>query len=178
MQFIITRCKKNIMLDRKPLFARIYPNFLLQLCTIFLARFHRSIKNRSANFKPDTERNFFASSSNAKPSNVRQVYCGACASVYLLSSAATAATPSKTGKGASRYPVFCAVLPLVRSSSNDGFSDWVSGSRFTCSLVWPSKWRRCMHVSDRKWRAPLSDALQGAQQTFRLHPRTSSELDD
>ena len=44
--------------------------------------------------------------------------------------------------------------------------DRLSGSRFSSQSGLAFELRRCMHVSDWQWRAPLSGALQVAQQTF------------
>jgi hypothetical protein len=41
-----------------------------------------------------------------------------------------------------------------------------SGSRFSSQSGLMFEWHRCKHMSDRQWRAPLSGALQDAQQTF------------
>ena len=67
-------------------------------------------------------------------------------------------------------------------AANVGFSNWVfrsssfslfvlglchsSGSRFSSQSGLMFEWHRCKHMSDRQWRAPLSGALQDAQQTF------------
>jgi len=44
--------------------------------------------------------------------------------------------------------------------------DRLSGSRFSSQSGLAFEGRRCMHVSDWLWRAPLPGALQVAQQTF------------
>jgi hypothetical protein len=67
-------------------------------------------------------------------------------------------------------------------AANVCFSNWVfrsssfslfvlglclsSGSRFSSQSGLMFEWHRCKHMSDRQWRAPLSGALQDAQQTF------------
>ncbi len=73
---------------------------------------------------------------------------------WSLADAAAKACFSNWVSGSSSFSFFCTT------------EDRLSGSRFSSQSGLAFEGRRCMHVSDWQWRAPLSGALRVAQQTF------------